>query len=521
MAARLPATVLRVFLARSAPVALLVASSFLFRLPRLLNAAALHSDAAIVGLQARHILEGEWSPFLHGSHYQTSVDATIAAFWFLLLGSSPLVLVLSTLITHVFLTMLVYGTLRRHLPPWTALLGSMPLVLTPSPVHTYVLSPPREASLALTFLAIWLLDGASNTRRPHAALAGGGVLATFAVFADPYALLLAPVALVVGVLACRDGTPGWPTMLRRAFWVTAGALAGVIPYALLVRSGTYNAAHSAIGTAGIAANAGLLWHECLPWLLSLKVYLAYPGHAHTPWQPGLPFSIVQYAGAAGFLGSFVAAAVLALKRAVPWKLRRLGLAAAVSLPLTLAGFLVSKMVFDLFAARYLAAVVLFSPFAFGVVASQIKTKHFALVIAPYLMAAAAGGWVAFGDETCGLLPVRVQDGTAEREQALAARIVKLGADVGIGDYWTAYRFAFLTNETVALIPWHRHQDRYPKYRERLSRSVRFAYVYDDERSWENFASSSRELEARARRVEQVDMGPLHAVVYEGEVPADF
>jgi GT2 family glycosyltransferase len=34
-----------------------------FRLPHLVNARGVHSDAAIVGLQAMHMLEGEFSPF--------------------------------------------------------------------------------------------------------------------------------------------------------------------------------------------------------------------------------------------------------------------------------------------------------------------------------------------------------------------------------------------------------------------------------------------------------------------------
>jgi len=47
--------------------------SFLTRLPALMNASGTNSDAAVVGLQARHIFH-EWSPFLWGSGYQTSAD---------------------------------------------------------------------------------------------------------------------------------------------------------------------------------------------------------------------------------------------------------------------------------------------------------------------------------------------------------------------------------------------------------------------------------------------------------------
>ena len=57
----------------------LLAASYAFRLPPLLNARSTNSDAAVVGLQAMHISRGELSPFLWGSGYQTSADAFVAA----------------------------------------------------------------------------------------------------------------------------------------------------------------------------------------------------------------------------------------------------------------------------------------------------------------------------------------------------------------------------------------------------------------------------------------------------------
>ena len=58
----------------TAPWLAVLVASILFRLPPLINAAGTNSDAAIVGVQAMHILRGEWSWFLLGSGYQTSVD---------------------------------------------------------------------------------------------------------------------------------------------------------------------------------------------------------------------------------------------------------------------------------------------------------------------------------------------------------------------------------------------------------------------------------------------------------------
>ncbi|MCU0694823.1 MAG: hypothetical protein MUF54_25910, partial [Polyangiaceae bacterium] len=52
----------------------------------LLNARAVHSDAAIVGLQAAHMLQGEFDRFLWGAGYQGSFDALITAAVFLFTG---------------------------------------------------------------------------------------------------------------------------------------------------------------------------------------------------------------------------------------------------------------------------------------------------------------------------------------------------------------------------------------------------------------------------------------------------
>ena len=129
------------------PTLVLLAASYAFRLPPLLNARSTNSDAAVVGLQAMHMLRGELSPFLWGSGYQTSADSAVAALFFAVLGPSPLVLMLSALTMHVVGTLLVFAMLRRRFAPWLALLTTMPMVVSPSSVHSYALYPPRQASL--------------------------------------------------------------------------------------------------------------------------------------------------------------------------------------------------------------------------------------------------------------------------------------------------------------------------------------------------------------------------------------
>src|SRR5205814_883440 len=115
--------------ATAAAWAVLAVGSYLFRLPALLNARSTNSDAAVVGLQALHVLRGENAAFLWGSGYQTSADAYVAAAFFAVGGATPFVLMLSALSLHVIATALVFATLRRGFAPWTALLLTAPLIV--------------------------------------------------------------------------------------------------------------------------------------------------------------------------------------------------------------------------------------------------------------------------------------------------------------------------------------------------------------------------------------------------------
>jgi 4-amino-4-deoxy-L-arabinose transferase-like glycosyltransferase len=57
-----------------------------------LEAFPFNSDEAIVGLMARHILEGKWPVFFYGQAYMGSLDATLIALGFMLFGSEIFVI---------------------------------------------------------------------------------------------------------------------------------------------------------------------------------------------------------------------------------------------------------------------------------------------------------------------------------------------------------------------------------------------------------------------------------------------
>ena len=507
------------------PVALLLILSVLFRLPALLNTGAVDSDSAIVGLKAMHILHGELSPFLLGSGYQTSVDSFVAAGFFALLGPTPLALMLSTFVGHLALLGFAFATLRRHVRPWLAAALVLPLVFTPSPLHTYILGPPRQAALTLVFASIWLTDDAARRPAPLVRYAIGSALACLACYADPYALLFLPALGLHALLASHDGRSATfvrdPVARRRVASCLAGAVAGVLPLLWLWRRP--ESVHGELGFLRtiLDHNWALLTDECLPWILSTTAYYS-KGHglAYGPWEAPRIVRALQLAGAAVFVAGILFAFVALRMKRIPWEVRRLGVVGAIMLPITIGGFLVSVMVMDLFSSRYLAALVLMSPFALAPLAGRLGWKRLLLILAPYLTSAGVCGWVGYGDEVRGAHVVELPAEGAGDERALLGMLEDRGIHAAIADYWVSYRLTFLSREAVVVVPIHEREDRYPAYRTTYAGATRAAYIFDPKRSREQL--SVMEAEAFSgpspsrwgSPVERLHSGSLTAVVFD-------
>lgn len=460
----------------------MVGLSVAFRFPRLENASDLHSDAAVVGLQAMHFLRGEWSPLLWGSGYQTSVDSAVAAAFFAVTGPSPLALRMSTFLGFLALTLFAYGTLRRHVSERTAAVLVLPLVFTPTPVHTYVFSPPRQAALTLLFAALFAFDGANGARRRELRGCLGGALGGFACFADPYALLFLPPLAFVAVPAVLGGDRE-RRGARVAFAVLGFAL-GLLPFVSV--SSRADATHGVFELTSrvVAHNWRLLVDECLPFLLSTKVFEPSPGGDWSPWRAPLWFKVIQFVGAAGFASAVFAGVWVALRRRVPQSLARLGWFGAITLPVTLAGFLFSVMPLDHFSARYLVAILLGAPFALAPLAAAYGARNVALLVLPYLVSAAVAGWRGYGSEAPGS-EQSLEKGRDRDDEALFDELRRRHIRYGVADYWAAYRLTFLSREEVVVVPWHASQDRYAPYRERVANAPAAAYVYDPLESLES------------------------------------
>jgi hypothetical protein len=502
----------------------LVALSVAFRLPALVNAATVDSDAAVVGLQARHILRGEWSWFLLGSGYQTSVDSLVAACFFAVLGATSLALVLSTLTGHIAATCLAFGTLRRHLPQPAAAVAVLPLVFTSAPLHTYILNPPRQAALTLAFAAIFVTDRAPLSVRPRARLAthaAGAVLASLACFADPYALLLLPAILLLGALAAFDGTSRGDRsrfVPSRAGAIAAAAVIGIVPLVALLHSPGSVHGETTFSLAVVAHNLRLLVDPCLPWLLGTTAFVPRALLGYSPWDPGPVLHAIERCGGVLFLAAIVTGGVASARRGSSWPVRRLGGFGFAVAALTVAAFALSVMVMDLFSARYLAAVVLFSPFAMAPLAERAGWRPLLALLAPFLVASGVCGWVGYGDQVRGAAIVTLPGGGARDEDELRKQLETRGIHAAIADYWVSYRLTFLYGEAVLVVPIHPREDRYAPYRRAYGQATRTAYVFDPKRSREDLAAMQKEAFEGSvpwgKPVERLEVGSLTAIVFE-------
>ncbi len=91
-----------------------------------------NGDEAIVGLMARHILEGEIPVFYYGQEYLGSLESLVASFYFRLFGSSALVLKLSPFSFFLLFQVLCYFLFKRIGGRIVAFVACQFLVLSPT-----------------------------------------------------------------------------------------------------------------------------------------------------------------------------------------------------------------------------------------------------------------------------------------------------------------------------------------------------------------------------------------------------
>jgi hypothetical protein len=490
-----------------AALGVLLLGTLLFRLPVLLNANGVHSDAAVVGLQARHMLQGEWSWYLWGAGYQGSFDAVLAAIFFRVAGPTPLALMLVPLVGHVLLEVLTFDMLRRRLGVWGGLLATLPVVFTPQAVNGVVLYAPRQWAITFIFLGLWLLEGASQSRRPLLRYVVGVALGPVAAWLDLFTLQLMPGFIAFALACCVDDWRGFAAGWRRVAATLGGVVLGWLANRWLRSQPGRSSTTAKLSLEPLEHNARLLWEQCLPWLLGYGVNRADDTYNMVRWEPPLAFALLQKLGAVLFVVGVVVGGLALFSRRLPWRVRRLGGVGGMVSAAALGGFLLSHQPVDMWSARYLAPIIWFAPFALAPAALLLRTRRFAVALAPYIVTAAVGGWVSYGPYVDGPLPRRDARGVADEEREVARVLREHGVTAGAAQFWIAYRLTFLFEENPVLMPINPGEDRYPPYRKAFEEASRVAYIFHPSEGVEQpepYEARLREQGARYERVKVAD-----------------
>ena len=496
----------------AAPYAVLVALNLLDRFPALLNAAAVHSDAAIVGLQAMHVLRGENSRFLWGADYQGSFDAYVVAAFFAVGGTNPLTLMLAPILGHLVLCCAVLAMLVRQLGSRaTALVACLPLVFTPQAINGVVVYAPRQWSITFVLVGAAVMAWPAKRFVPERLALGLG-LCVLAVYLDMFCVLWLPAVGLLALLVCLDP----PLRLRTVAVRLAGAGVGTVLGTWAVR---------ALRQSDVAKNYGvtvdlsviertwpLLRDTSLPWLLGAKVWI--PGQNLYPdlWLPPAPVRALQLFGALSILALALGSGVLAFSRRIPWSVKRMVLFGAAASSTALVAFLVSGWPVDMWSTRYLAPLVWSLPFTLAALAYRLRRRGLIALLAPYLVVAAIGGWLSWGPYVDGLLPRLDARGAATEEGELGDYLRQRGFENGYAQRWLAHRLTFLWHEHPAIASFE--PNRYPPYAAAADQAKKKAYLFHPSEPRAQPGPYLRALRQRPGKVEVKRVAGFTVILYE-------
>jgi hypothetical protein len=488
---------------RLRPLAVVLALAVVFRLPALVNAGAVDSDAAVAGLQASHMLHGEWSPRLWGAGYQGSLDCLLAALSFAVFGVRPLALFAVPFVGLLVMVALAFDLLERHVGKVAAALSVMPLVFAPMASNLPMFVVMRQSLATTLVLSLWLADRATSSARPRLWLGLAAGALALGLYIDVFALVVLPAA-VLFVVACGRGELPLERVLVTKAAVRAAAI-GLAIVALALVLGIVPAER-------IGSKARLFAETCLPWALGTKVFMKGEDLRTELWTAPLPILAVQAIGASLFALSILSAGPLAFARSIPWAVRRLGLFAFLVTLSTVAAFLVSSKPVDMWSSRYLAPIFWASPLSLAPLAHAAGSRMLAVIQAPYWLTALVGGWLSYGIYVAGPLPRLHPRAAGVEEQALAAELRRSGIHHAEAQYWLAYRLTFLWHEDPVVVPIEPTEDRYPAYRRATAAAPVRALIFHPSVPLARAEPYVAALEAKGERFERREIAGFTVLV---------
>jgi hypothetical protein len=445
------------------------------------NAFPFNSDEAIVGLMARHILNGEWPVFFYGQAYMGSLDASLAAVGFALLGEAVWVIRLLQALLYVatILTTAVLGwSIYRN--AWVAWVAAALLAVPSVNVTLYTtvsLGGYGEALLIGNLLMLLALQ----VRRKGKGFAFWGFLAGLGFWAFGLTLIF---TIPAGFLVARKA---WRTKSKLVVAV-ASFLLGALPWIFeAVRQGFSPFLTELLGGAISGASSGgissVLQHIVNLLLFGPTVVFGL----RPPWSAEL----IALPLAAAALIFWLMVIVYGVTRLKVHDEARTGRWLLFGVMVTLlAGFLLTPFGADP-SGRY------FVPLA--VPMALMAGELFAALLIPRVgsWAFAALGLVLIFNlwgsaQTAGQNHPGITtqfDPIAQVDHSYLPELIEFldaeGESTGYTNYWVAYPLAFLSDERLIFtprLPYHQdfrytdRDDRYAPFGEVVTRSPTRAFI---------------------------------------------
>jgi hypothetical protein len=501
-------------------LALVLAVALVARLLLLASGAvSFHSDEAVIGLMARHILQGARPTFFYGQAYMGSLDAWAVALGFTLLGES--VLAIRIVQSGLYLLVVALGWLFAwQISGNRILAGVAGLVLAVPTVNVALYSTASLGGYNETMLfgglLLWLGYGVSQ---PHPLRISGNMERVGAQGLAPLQgtrtrLMWLLVGLIAGV--------GW--------WANGLIIMYALPVGLLLLYRTLRPAGTAappglarrlvplaVALAGFVIGSAPWWvydfthdHAAIRTFL-VSEQTAETGEIDTMYAPpeqralglvvaGIPALVgMRFPWSADFFLLPVGVLILAVYSLALVRLRAANRLCpdAARLVLGMIGLFMLVFVASTFGidptGRYFVPLAL--PLAvlvgslvadwWGRMSGWARALPLAVVVL-VVGYQAAGQWAAANTApgfTTQLNPVTHLPNDHDAE--LIAFLTGHGLTSGCTQYWVAFRLAFLSGETLQYSPvlpykttlrYNRADDRYPPYTEATTHAERIAYI---------------------------------------------
>ena len=453
-----------------------------------------NADEAIVGLMARHSLQGAIPIFFYGQAYMGSLDALLVAGVFSLTGESVLGiravqvgLYMLTVASAVLLAGQIYP--RRMVVIATGLLLAFPAVH----ITLYTTVSLGGYGEALLF-GTWLMLVAWNLWRkpqPWWMYAVWGLLAGLGLWAFALVIVFAVPAGAV-LLASLRGFQVHGARWRRAAITLVAALVGLSPWLAWVSThGARQAFQELAGSAIAGASPSGV-------IQALGLHLAYLGVFGTtailglrpPWSselilPGL--GVVAVA----FWMAVIAFGIGALRRRDTARIARWMLAGVVVT--TVLGFLITPFGADPSGRYFLPLVIPMAIFG-GEMLEALARRWKPVASWGWLIGVLLFhvlGTLQLASVSPTLLTTQFDSEARadhQHDEALIDFLEDQGESSGYTTYWVAYPLAFLTDERliyVPALPYHSdlrftpRDNRYPPYAAAVASAPRAAYITVD------------------------------------------